>query len=524
MIHYILQVLFFQLLFLLVYDLFLKKETFFNYNRLYLLATPILAFLIPWLRLEFLVSAVPENARMIIPAALTTEPDLYVQNLPLVVINAEGGWEPNWWLITYLSGAVISLVLFTYKYFHLKKLSSSGITEFGRGLKIIRVPDSKIAYTFFNTIYLGNDLSEDEKQQILSHEIVHVKQKHTYDLVFFEFLKIIFWFNPLIYIFQSRIAGVHEFIADNEVVKSISRKTYFEQLLNTAFNTKDISFTNQFFNHSLIKKRILMLQKNKSSKLSKFKFLLVIPLMLAMLTYVACSDDITEDEADNSLSQYNYTLQKEEGMTPEKQKASNKFEEFLFNNPDYVSWATIDYDAEEIKYSVHSRSEPVPEGFDKMEVVAKDGREYTMYMNLKAHKENQEAMETANTDNSSYDGKSEIPYAVIDKVPAFQGCTELSGKARKDCTSKEISYFVNKNFDTSLGKKLGLTGLNRVIVQFRIDETGTITDVKARAPYPELEEEAKRVVASIPQMQPGEQNGKPVSVMYSLPIAFKVSE
>jgi len=328
----------------------------------------------------------------------------------------------------------------------------------------------------------------------------------------------------LIYIFQSRIAGVHEFIADNEVVKTISRKTYFEQLLNTAFNTKDISFTNQFFNHSLIKKRILMLQKNKSSKLSKFKFLLVIPLMLAMLTYVACSDDITKDEVDSSLSQYNYTLQKEEGMTTEKQKANNKFEEFLFNNPDYVSWATIDYDAEEIKYSVHLRSEPVPEGYDKMEVAARDGREYTMYMNLKAHQENQEAMENANPDNSSYDDKSEVPFAVIDKVPAFQGCNELSGKARKDCTSKEISFFVNKNFDTSLGKKLGLTGLNRVIVQFRIDETGSIVDIKSRAPHPELEEEAKRVIASIPKMVPGEQNGKPVSVMYSLPIAFKVSE
>ncbi|MDX1762355.1 MAG: M56 family metallopeptidase, partial [Christiangramia sp.] len=202
MIHYILQVLFFQLLFLLVYDLFLKKETFFNYNRLYLLVAPVLAFLIPWLRLEFLVSAVPENARLIIPQALTSEPNFYVQNLPLVVINAEGGWQSNWWLIAYLSGAIFSVALFTYKYFHLKRLSNSGITEYEGNLKIIRVPDSKIAYTFFNTVFLGNDLSNEEKKQILSHEMVHVKQKHTYDLVFFEILKIIFWFNPLIYIFQ----------------------------------------------------------------------------------------------------------------------------------------------------------------------------------------------------------------------------------------------------------------------------------------------------------------------------------
>ena len=63
-----------------------------------------------------------------------------------------------------------------------------------------------------------------------------------------------------------------------------------------------------------------------------------------------------------------------------------------------------------------------------------------------------------------------------------------------------------------------------MIVQFRIDETGNIQDIKARAPHADLEKEAKRVIASIPTMIPGEQNGKPVSVMYSLPIAFKVSE
>ena len=75
----------------------------------------------------------------------------------------------------------------------------------------------------------------------------------------------------------------------------------------------------------------------------------------------------------------------------------------------------------------------------------------------------------------------------------------------------------------SLGKKLGLTGINRVIVQFRIDENGTIQDVRARAPHPELEKEAKRTINSLPQMEPGKQKGRDISVMYSLPIAFKVA-
>ncbi|MCH4822051.1 M56 family metallopeptidase [Gramella lutea] len=506
MIHYILQVLFFQLLFLMIYDLFLKKETFFNYNRLYLLITPVLAFIIPYLKLQFIVNSVPENARLIIPPSLTTQPELYVQNLPLVIINTEGAWEPNWWVLSYLTGFIISLGFFGCKYFHLKKLKNSGSSAYENGIRIINVPESKIAYTFFNTIYLGNDLSKKEKQQILSHELVHVKQKHTYDLVFFEFLKVVIWFNPLVYIFQSRIAGVHEYIADHEVVKTVSRKTYFEQLLNSAFNTKDISFTNQFFNQSLIKKRIVMLQKNKSSKLSKFKFLLVVPLMLAMLTYVACSDDqkienITEQSnAENFLT---VEIEDFENRTPEeKAKMKEAFDE-LANSEGYTAVKIID----KKKTIIYNKN--APDGTPSITVENNNGKTSKLNSN-----NSQEGLEKYG---------DEIPYAVIEKTPAYKGCQEYTGEVRKKCTSTEISSFVNENFDTSLGKKLGLTGINRVIVQFRIDETGEIQDVKARAPHPELEAEAIRVIASIPQMEPGKHNGKLVSVMYSLPIAFKVN-
>jgi bla regulator protein blaR1 len=100
-----------------------------------------------------------------------------------------------------------------------------------RDLRIIEVPNSTIACTFYKTIFLGDKLSEAERHQILSHELVHVKQKHSLDLLFFELYKIIFWFNPLIYIYQSRIATLHEFIADAEVVQTTEKK----DLLRTTF-------------------------------------------------------------------------------------------------------------------------------------------------------------------------------------------------------------------------------------------------------------------------------------------------
>jgi len=119
----------------------------------------------------------------------------------------------------------------------------------------------------------------------------------------------------------------------------------------------------------------------------------------------------------------------------------------------------------------------------------------------------------------------DVPFAVIEDVPIFPGCENLgNNNERKKCMSEKISRYVNKEFDTDLGAELGLSGINRVIVQFRIDEKGNIGQVRARAPHPRLEQEAARVINSLPKMKPGKQRGKPVGVMYSLPIAFKVQD
>ena len=123
-----------------------------------------------------------------------------------------------------------------------------------------------------------------------------------------------------------------------------------------------------------------------------------------------------------------------------------------------------------------------------------------------------------------------LPFAVVDQVPAFPGCENLKGEQLKDCTVQKITNHVNKNFDTSLGKKLNIEGRTRIIVQFKIDHKGNITDVRSRSladnseKREALQNEANRVVSSLPQMQPGQKDGKDVAIMYSLPIEFAVPE
>ena len=118
---------------------------------------------------------------------------------------------------------------------------------------------------------------------------------------------------------------------------------------------------------------------------------------------------------------------------------------------------------------------------------------------------------------------ADVPFAVIENVPIYPGCEKESGNAaKKKCMSSKISEFINKKFNTELASDLGLDGRQRIAVQFKIDKNGKVIDVRARAPHPRLEKEAVQVVQSLPNMTPGKQRGKPVGVLYSLPIIFDI--
>lgn len=480
MLAYILQVVLFQLLFLLVYELLLKKETFFTYNRLYLLLSAVISLLLPLIKIEAFSTIIP--AESIANLTNVWLPEVFIGNtpenieyLPAVEISREST-TINWWFVAYGVGALGSLFLLFRKYQNLNRLFRFRAVSSEKDFRIIEVPNSTIACTFYKTVFLGDKLSEVEKQQILSHELVHVKQKHSLDLIFFEVLKIIFWFNPLVYIYQNRISTLHEFIADAAVVKTTEKRNYYEQLLNSAFNTQNISFINQFFNHSLIKKRIVMLQKSKSKTIAKIKYLVILPLMLVMLTVVSCSQESNEQpESKDSLSEQ---LDKLKLKIEESEEISSEDRKKII----------------EVTMAVIEKSKNAS-GADDFSVT------------------------------KEYKQVKDVPFAVIDQVPIFPGCEDLaSNKEQKKCMSEKITEYVNTNFNTSLGKEFGLTGVNRVIVQFKIDNNGNVTDVKSRASHPALEEEAERVINSLPSMKPGKQGGKEVGVMYSLPIVFQAGE
>ncbi len=113
----------------------------------------------------------------------------------------------------------------------------------------------------------------------------------------------------------------------------------------------------------------------------------------------------------------------------------------------------------------------------------------------------------------------------VEEVPVFPGCEGLGdNEARKKCFGEQVNKLVGRTFDTSLGSELGLSGLHRIYVSFKVEKDGTVSVVGVRGPHPKLEEEAIRVINKFSELIPGKQGGRPVGVTYSLPITFRIQE
>ena len=136
------------------------------------------------------------------------------------------------------------------------------------------------------------------------------------------------------------------------------------------------------------------------------------------------------------------------------------------------------------------------------------------------HTENTQLKDETKSETVS---SEKVPFMQLDKHPVFQDCTQLSDKNEiMQCTTKSIMTYVSKNFNVKSVSDFAEKGENKIVVRFIIDNTGNIKDVVARAPSKELQQEAVRVIQSIPTMIPGEKDGKKVNVQYSLPINFVI--
>jgi len=118
----------------------------------------------------------------------------------------------------------------------------------------------------------------------------------------------------------------------------------------------------------------------------------------------------------------------------------------------------------------------------------------------------------------------DVPSVSVEEFPIFPGCEIYNGREdRKNCMSRKIYKLIGKHFDRGIANDLNLKGPQKIYTTFRVSHTGEVVFLEARAPHPELQKEAERIILKIPDMSPGKMGGKPVNVLFSIPINFKVN-
>ena len=507
MVNYILQVILYQVLFLAVYDFFLSKETFFTKNRWYLLSTPILSFIIPLIKIPTFQKSVSQDF-------IVQLPEIFLS--PEKVITATFKTQDlaisvNYIQILFCVGVVVCSILFLVKLMKIVNLIRSNEMVKESKFKLILLPKQSKAFSFFNYIFLGKEIKANQKEKVIQHELVHAKQKHSFDLLFFEFLKIAMWFNPMIYFYQKRITLIHEYISDAIAAKNYTKESYINNLLSNLFQVENITFINQFQKQSFIKKRITMITKKQSQKMNQLKYLVMIPLLASMLFYSACSENSSSELATNKKELS--TFYSQIGNDTKLKKTTGTEETYLdfYLGRKLPKWKEITYNdlTNEEKNEFDNKlkeTNKIKSDFEPKLFKGEDGRNIIgIIINFdKVGKE----VET-----------EEISFRTIDKTPVFPGCEE----GDKKCFSLMVQKHFVKNFDMEVINTLGLkTGKKRIFIAFKINKNGDIIDVKARAPHKQLQEEVLSVMQTLPKMIPGEHNGVPVTVNYSIPLSINV--
>ncbi|WP_166925941.1 M56 family metallopeptidase [Flavobacterium poyangense] len=261
------------LLFYVAYYFLLRKETFFTNNRWFLLTGLATSLIVPFIVYTKNVWVAPTSA----------------QNLdfqPVLAQTIENQtFEINWYyvLLTFYSiGFLAFLIKFALDFYSLNIILKGKKVQQQADFKFIDIKENIAPFSYFEYIVYNSSLyTTSELESIIEHEKVHSDQNHTVDVLISRIFCILFWFNPIIWLYKKAIFQNLEFIADHEASKKLTdKKAYQYTLLKITTHENGVAITNHFY-QSLIKKRIVMLNQNQSHKRNYWKYCTVIPALVA---------------------------------------------------------------------------------------------------------------------------------------------------------------------------------------------------------------------------------------------------
>lgn len=288
MIQYLLTSTIAATILLVVYQLFLEKEKMHRFNRFYLLLSLLFSLLIPFISIEIIEeNTTPVNAP--IPMSFSGG--------TMVIAEETSYLEQIVWGIYILVTAIL-VFRFIRNIVAFYQLKKNNATLSFQNATLVLLKEAVLPHTFMNTIFINEAEYQERKieKELFAHEMTHVNQKHTLDVLFVELIKTIFWFNPLFVLYKKAIQLNHEFLADEKVVQSYKNIPFYQSLLLSKASCNPPLYLASNLNFQVTKKRFLMMSRNSSKQIMLGKQLGLLPIFTALFCYF-CIDSVAQVQA-----------------------------------------------------------------------------------------------------------------------------------------------------------------------------------------------------------------------------------
>lgn len=519
MLNYILEVSLCWFGFYLLYEFLLRRETFHQANRLYLMGTLILGLVIPLL--EFSTPIVEEEG-------LT---EYYLQTITIgletfeeavVIAATETNLTSSISTLTvllsiYWIGVLLGFLRLGYGLFQIFQLYRSGSIIQKNGYKLVETTKPHLPFSFLGFLFLNKALSienpafsKTDQQKIIKHEEAHIWQGHSLDVLFLEVLSILLWCSPLIYFYKKSIRIVHEYLADDSVLQISKKKQYGRLLLKQSQSGMQISLANNIF-HSQLKKRLEMMTKTKSKRKALLKYAFVLPILALSIFLFAKEDVLNTIELSNTMMM-ECDLDKEVA----DKKFVKAFESFEYGKEGWDEKAN-----QKVNEAYQNLRETYPNCEKEINGVLKMVAFMRGY-NMDLSEGKVQVRFKKLPKRAAIDGKQEI-FNVVEEMPRFPGCEEIGDRNdREKCAQTKMLEFIYKNLKyPKAAATENIEGM--VVVKFVVGKDGVLFNPEIiRAIGGGCDEEVLRVVNQMPKWIPGKQSGKHVNVQFNLPVRFKL--
>ncbi|WP_417366070.1 M56 family metallopeptidase [Flavobacterium beibuense] len=308
MIEFIIKSVISMIVLLVVYKLLLEKEKMHRFNRAYLLASLIFSVCVPFISIPSFVSY--SNSINTLPQITLNE---------ITITRGSTGFDMQFWLIlTYIIITSLltirflkNILSFVFKIKNNKKLKYKAAT-------LVLLPYNALPHTFLNYIFISEDDHNKNaiEKDLYTHELAHVNQMHTMDILLIELFKTVFWFNPVLYFYKKSIQLNHEFLADDTVINNNKNATGYQNLLlKMASGSHTVALASNI-NFSITKKRFVMMTKTTPRFLAISKQLLVVPVM-AGLFLISCAENEVKPEPETNSAKEIPNVIEEGSVKPE---------------------------------------------------------------------------------------------------------------------------------------------------------------------------------------------------------------